>query len=47
MIFQEKLTHKFIKHTTEDNRLNSLLESLIDYVKQIYLIISQIVFPPS
>ena len=38
---------QFIKHTTEDNRLNSLLESLIDYVKQIYLIISQIVFPPS
>ena len=28
-------------------KLNSLLETLIDYVKQIYLIISQIVFPPS
>ena len=38
---------QFIRHTTEENKLNSLLETLIDYVKQIYLIISQIVFPPS
>jgi hypothetical protein len=38
---------QFIRHTTEDNKTNSLLETLIDYVKQIYLIISQIVFPPS
>ena len=38
---------QFIKHTTEDNKTISLLETLIDYVKQIYLIISQIVFPPS
>ena len=38
---------QFVRHTTEENKLNSLLETLIDYVKQIYLIISQIVFPPS
>jgi hypothetical protein len=38
---------QFIRHTTEDNKTNTLLETLIDYVKQIYLIISQIVFPPS
>ena len=39
---------QFIRHTTEEeNKLNPLLETLIDYVKQIYLIISQIVFPPS
>jgi len=38
---------QFIRHTTENNKTNSLLETLIDYVKQIYLIISQIVFPPS
>jgi hypothetical protein len=38
---------QFIRHTTEENKTNSLLEILIDYVKQIYLIISQIVFPPS
>ena len=34
---------QFIRHTTEYNKTNSLLETLIDYVKQIYLIISQIV----
>jgi hypothetical protein len=38
---------QFIRHTTEDNKTNSLLETWIDYVKQIYLIIFQIVFPPS
>ena len=38
---------QFIRHTTEEDKLTSLLEILIDYVKQIYLIISQIVFPPS
>jgi hypothetical protein len=38
---------QFIRHTTEDNKTNSLLETLIDYVKQIYLIMSQIVFPPT
>jgi hypothetical protein len=38
---------QFIRHTTKDNKTNTLLETLIDYVKQIYLIISQIVFPPS
>ena len=38
---------QFIRHTTEENKTNSLLEILIDYVKQIYLIISQIVFPHS
>ena len=38
---------QFVRHTTEENKLNSLLETLIDYVKQIYLRISQIVFPPS
>jgi hypothetical protein len=38
---------QFIRHTTQDNITNSLLETLIDYVKQIYLIISQIVFPPT
>ena len=38
---------QFIRHTTEENKLNSLLETILDYIKQIYLIISQIVFPPS
>ncbi len=38
---------QFIRHTTEDNNKNSLLESLIDYVKQIYLVIFQIVVPLS
>ena len=38
---------QFIRHTTEEDKITSLLEILIDYVKQIYLIISQIVFPPS
>ena len=38
---------QFIRHTTEENKINSLLESILDYIKQIYLIISQIVFPPS
>jgi hypothetical protein len=38
---------QFIRHTIEENKTNSLLESILDYVKQIYLIISQIVFPPS
>ena len=38
---------QFIRHTTEEDKLTSFLEILIDYVKQIYLIISQIVFPPS
>jgi hypothetical protein len=38
---------QFIRHTTEENKINSLLETILDYIKQIYLIISQIVFPPS
>jgi hypothetical protein len=38
---------QFIRHTTEENKINSLLESILDYIKQIYLIISQIVFPPN
>ena len=36
---------QFIRHTTEDNKTNSLLETLIDYVKQIYLMISHFLFP--
>ena len=38
---------QFIRHTTEEDKITLLLEIFIDYVKQIYLIISQIVFPPS
>ena len=35
---------QFIRHTTEEDKLTSLLEILIDYVKQIYLIISQKIY---
>lgn len=35
---------QFIKHKKENN-IESLLQTLIDYVKQIYLLISNVVFP--
>jgi hypothetical protein len=38
------LNLQFIKHKRM-TKLEVLMESLIDYVKQIYLLISQIVFP--
>jgi len=36
---------QFIRHKTEDGKIESLLISLIDYVKQIYLLISHFLFP--
>ena len=38
---------QFIRHSIQEDKANTLLESILDYIKQIYLIISQIVFPPS
>jgi len=39
------LTLQFIRHKTEDGRMESLLNTLIDYVKQIYLLMSHFLFP--
>ena len=36
---------QFIRHKTEDGKLETLLNSLLDYVKQIYLMISHFLFP--
>jgi hypothetical protein len=36
---------QFIKHKTEEGKVESLLNTLIDYVKQIYLLISHVLFP--
>ena len=36
---------QFIRHKTEDGKVEILLNSLLDYVKQIYLMISHFLFP--
>ena len=36
---------QFVRHKTEDGKIESLLNTLIDYVKQIYLLISHLLFP--
>ena len=36
---------QFIRHKTEEGKLETLLNSLLDYVKQIYLMISHFLFP--
>ena len=36
---------QFIRHKTEEGKLEILLNTLIDYVKQIYLLISHFLFP--
>ena len=36
---------QFIRHKTEEGKLEILLNSLLDYVKQIYLLISHVLFP--
>jgi hypothetical protein len=36
---------QFIRHKTEEGKLEALLNTLIDYVKQIYLLISHVLFP--
>jgi len=36
---------QFIRHKTEDGKIESLLNTLIDYVKQIYLLMSHFLFP--
>ena len=36
---------QFIRHKTEEGKLEILLNSLLDYVKQIYLMISHFLFP--
>ena len=36
---------QFIRHKTEDGKVETLLNSLLDYVKQIYLMISHFLFP--
>ena len=38
---------QFIRHSTKEDKIHTILESILDYIKQMYLIISQIVFPPS
>ena len=38
---------QFIRHSTKEDKTHTILETMLDYIKQIYLIISQIVFPPS
>jgi len=38
---------QFIKHKSEENRIESLLNMIIDYLKQIYLLISHVLFPPT
>ena len=35
----------FIRHKSEDGKIESLLNTLIDYVKQIYLLMSHFLFP--
>ena len=37
---------QFIRHSTKEDKTHTILETMLDYIKQIYLIISQIVFPP-
>ena len=37
---------QFIRHSTKEDKQHTILESILDYIKQMYLIISQIVFPP-
>ena len=36
---------QFVRHKTEDGKMENLLNTLIDYVKQIYLLISHFLFP--
>ena len=36
---------QFIRHKTEEGKLDILLNTLVDYVKQIYLLISHFLFP--
>ena len=36
---------QFIRHKTEEGKVEILLNSLLDYVKQIYLMISHFLFP--
>jgi hypothetical protein len=36
---------QFIRHKTEEGKLEILLNTLLDYVKQIYLLISHVLFP--
>ena len=38
---------QFIKHKSEENKIESLLNMIIDYLKQIYLLISHVLFPPT
>ena len=44
---QKTIRKLIIRHSIQEDKANTLLESILDYIKQIYLIISQIVFPPS
>ncbi len=36
---------QFIKHKTEEGKVETLLNSILDYVKHIYLLISHFLFP--
>jgi hypothetical protein len=36
---------QFIRHKTEEGKVEALLNTLVDYVKQIYLLISHVLFP--
>jgi predicted transcriptional regulator len=38
---------QFVKHKLEENKIESLLNMIIDYLKQIYLLISHVLFPPT
>jgi len=37
---------QFVRHKTEEAKIESLLKIIIDYLKQIYLLITHILFPP-
>jgi len=37
---------QFIRHKTEEGKIESLLNMIVDYLKQIYLLISHVLFPP-
>ena len=36
---------QFIRHKTEEGKVEILLSTIIDYIKQIYLLISHFMFP--
>ena len=45
--YQEEFMIRFILDWLEENKIESLLNMIIDYLKQIYLLISHVLFPPT